>query len=327
MRIVKNTMDLHHGTVDLQSIPGEGCVFILNFPKGKEHFADDNCEETTYRQVTGEIVEENEGREPEETVGGVTTAVPKHKPALLIIEDNPDIRRYIVSLFQGNYRVLEAADGEEGVILAVRHVPDLIISDIMMPVKDGFTCCKEIREQVETAHIPILMLTAKAEDTDIIRSAQVGVDDYMMKPFNPEILKAKAENLILRREHLKRIYTKSLMLKQAEPETEEDEFMQKVINVIEANLANENFSVQMLADRLNMSQPTLYRKIKERSELSVIKVIRSVRMSKAASLIMEHKYSVMEVSEMVGFNDPNTFRKHFMEQFGVLPSRYAEREK
>lgn len=327
LRIVKNTMDLHHGTVDLQSIPGEGCVFILNFPKGKEHFADDNCEETTYRQVTGEIVEENEGREPEETVGGVTTAVPKHKPALLIIEDNPDIRRYIVSLFQGNYRVLEAADGEEGVILAVRHVPDLIISDIMMPVKDGFTCCKEIREQVETAHIPILMLTAKAEDTDIIRSAQVGVDDYMMKPFNPEILKAKAENLILRREHLKRIYTKSLMLKQAEPETEEDEFMQKVINVIEANLANENFSVQMLADRLNMSQPTLYRKIKERSELSVIKVIRSVRMSKAASLIMEHKYSVMEVSEMVGFNDPNTFRKHFMEQFGVLPSRYAEREK
>ena len=251
----------------------------------------------------------------------------RYKTTLLVVEDNPDIRQYIVSLFQNKYNVLEAADGEEGVQQAMRHLPDLIISDIMMPVKDGFACCKEIREQVETAHIPILMLTAKAEDADIIRGAQLGVDDYMMKPFNPEILKAKVENLILRREHLKRIYTKSLMLKQTAQETEGDDFMQKVINVIEANLANEDFSVQMLAERLNMSQPTLYRKIKERSELSIIKVIRSIRMSKAASLIMEHKYSVLEISEMVGFNDPNTFRKHFIEQFGVLPSKYDERSK
>ena len=171
------------------------------------------------------------------------------------------------------------------------------------------------------------MLTSIAEDADIIRGSQLGVDDYMRKPFNPEILKAKVENLILRREHLKRIYTKSLMLKQTAQETEGDDFMQKVINVIEANLANEDFSVQMLAERLNMSQPTLYRKIKERSELSIIKVIRSIRMSKAASLIMEHKYSVLEISEMVGFNDPNTFRKLFIEQFGVLPSKYDERSK
>lgn len=324
LRIVKNTMDLHHGTVDLQSVPGEGSVFTLNLPKGKDHFVDDRCEEMTYEQVTGEVVEERKVMELGEATEIITTATPKYKSTLLIIEDNPDIRQYIVSIFQGNYNILEAADGEEGVIQAARYIPDLIISDIMMPVKDGFTCCKEIREQVETAHIPILMLTAKAEDTDIIKSAQIGVDDYMMKPFNPEILKAKVDNLILRREHLKRIYTKSLMLKQAAPETEEDEFMQKVINVIEANLANEDFSVQMLADQLNMSQPTLYRKIKERSELSIIKVIRSVRMSKAASLIMEHKYSIMEISEMVGFNDPNTFRKHFTEQFGVLPSKYDE---
>ena len=245
----------------------------------------------------------------------------------MVVEDNPDIRLYIVSLFKNKYNVLEAADGEEGVKQAMQYLPDLIISDIMMPVKDGFACCKEIREQVETAHIPILMLTAKAEDADIIRGAQLGVDDYMMKPFNPEILKAKVENLILRREHLKRIYTKSLMLKQTVQETEGDDFMQKVINVIEANLANEDFGVQMLAEQLNMSQPTLYRKIKERSELSIIKVIRSVRMSKAASLIMEHKYSILEISEMVGFNDPNTFRKHFTEQFGVLPSKYDEWDK
>lgn len=322
LRIVKNTMDMHHGTVELQSTPGEGTTFTLNFPKGKEHFSEDNCEVTVYQQAENETVE-NEETVLEQDTGEVTTAS-KAKLTLLIVEDNPDIRQYIVSLFQGKYTILEAEDGEEGVKEAMQHIPDLIISDIMMPVKDGFACCKEIREQVETSHIPILMLTAKAEDSDIIKSARIGVDDYMMKPFNPEILKAKVENLIQRREHLKRIYTKSLMLKQTTPEAEEDEFMQKVINVIEANLANENFSVQMLAEQLNMSQPTLYRKIKERSELSIIKVIRSVRMSKAASLIMEHKYSILEISEMVGFNDPNTFRKHFTEQFGVLPSKYDE---
>lgn len=325
LRIVKNTMDLHHGTVDLQSVSGEGTIFTLNFPKGKEHFSHDHCEEIDYWQTGSESGEENEGNVPGQEVEENITVL-KYKLTLLIVEDNPDIRQYIVSLFVGRYNMLEAADGEEGVLKATQYLPDLIISDIMMPVKDGFTCCKEIREQVETAHIPILMLTAKAEDTDIIRSAQLGVDDYMMKPFNPEILKAKVENLILRREHLKRIYTKSLMLKQVVQETDEDEFMQKVINVIEANLSNEDFSAQMLAEQLNMSQPTLYRKIKERSELSIKKVIRSVRMSKAASLIMEHKYSILEISEKVGFNDPNTFRKHFTEQFGVLPSKYDERD-
>ena len=306
---------------------GKGSSFSLNFPKGKAHFADDNCEETVYEPTTDDNASPTDEPVVPEQVNKEELSAARYKTTLLVVEDNPDIRQYIVSLFQNKYNVLEAADGEEGVQQAMRHLPDLIISDIMMPIKDGFACCKEIREQVETAHIPILMLTAKAEDADIIRGAQLGVDDYMMKPFNPEILKAKVENLILRREHLKRIYTKSLMLKQTAQETEGDDFMQKVINVIEANLANEDFSVQMLAERLNMSQPTLYKKIKERSELSIIKVIRSIRMSKAASLIMEHKYSVLEISEMVGFNDPNTFRKHFIEQFGVLPSKYDERSK
>ena len=326
LRIVKNTMDMHHGTVDLQSELGKGSIFSLNFPKGKAHFANDNCEETVYEPFDNKTNLQDEYAAAEQA-NQEDKSTASYKTTLLVVEDNPDIRLYIVSLFKNKYNVLEAADGEEGVKQAMQYLPDLIISDIMMPVKDGFACCKEIREQVETAHIPILMLTAKAEDADIIRGAQLGVDDYMMKPFNPEILKAKVENLILRREHLKRIYTKSLMLKQTVQETEGDDFMQKVINVIEANLANEDFGVQMLAEQLNMSQPTLYRKIKERSELSIIKVIRSVKMSKAASLIMEHKYSILEISEMVGFNDPNTFRKHFTEQFGVLPSKYDEWDK
>ena len=209
-------------------------------------------------------------------------------------------------------------------------IPDLVISDIMMPVKDGFTCCRELREQPRTAHIPILMLTAKAEDADVLQASKIGVDDYMMKPFNPEVLKAKVRNLILQRERLKRIYTKALMLKQKETkqgEAEEvaDDFMKGVIQVIEANLADENFNVKILAEQLNMSQPTLYRKIKQRSELAAIDIIRSIRMSKAASLIMENRYSIQEIAEMVGYSDTRTLRKHFTEQFGVSPSKYIDK--
>ena len=144
-----------------------------------------------------------------------------------------------------------------------------------------------------------------------------------MKPFNPEILKAKVDNLILQREQLKRIYTKALMLKQKSEEGEqEDAFLLQLIHAIETNIPNENFNVKMLADQLNMSQPTLYRKVKQRSDLSVIDMIRSIRISKAASLILENRYSIQEITEMVGYSDSRTLRKHFTEHFGVSPSKY-----
>ena len=140
---------------------------------------------------------------------------------------------------------------------------------------------------------------------------------------SPEILKTKVDNLILQRERLKRIYTKALMLKQESEEGEkEDAFLQQLIHIIEANLSNADFNVKMLAEQLNMSQPTLYRKVKQRSDLSVIDMIRSIRISKAATLILENRYSIQEISEMVGYSDTRTLRKHFMEQFGVSPSKY-----
>lgn len=242
------------------------------------------------------------------------------------------MRTYICDLFRKDYIVWEAVNGQEGMEMALDKIPDLIISDVMMPVKDGFMCCKEIREHPRIAHIPILMLTAKAEDVDVLHASKIGVDDYMMKPFNPELLKSKVQSLILQRERLKRIYTKTLMLKQQEKvETTEDgtpsdDFIGQVIHIIEAHISDENFNVKMLADQLNMSQPTLYRKIKQRSELAAIDMIRSVRMSKAASLIMENRYSIQEIAEMVGYSDTRTLRKHFTEQFGVSPSKYMGKE-
>ena len=189
-------------------------------------------------------------------------------------------------------------------------------------------CCREQKKPQKPASIPILMLTAKSEDSDVIQALGIGADDYMMKPFNPEMLKSRVHNLIRQRERLKRLYAGTLSLKTEERKADKDEaedyFIQQVIQIIEANLADENFNVKMLADQLHMSQPTLYRKIKQRSELAAIDMIRSVRMSKAASLILENRYSMQEIAEMVGYNDTRTLRKHFAAQFGVSPSKYCE---
>lgn len=326
LRIVKNTMDLHHGTVTLDSCLGKGSIFTLLIPEGNAHFSGDQ-----YEIIATTEMEEHPLLFPVVQAQDQEEKSSNRKNSLLIIEDNEEIRHYVYTLFCKNYVVYEAADGDEGVRIATDKLPDLIISDIMMPVKDGFTCCKELREQPRTAHIPILMLTAKAEDADVLQASRIGVDDYMMKPFNPEILKSKVQNLIVQRERLKRIYTKTLMLKQQESGHVTDgnapnDFIQQIIQVIEANLSNENFNVKMLADQLNMSQPTLYRKIKQRSELAAIEMIRSVRMGKAASLIMENRYSMQEIAEMVGYSDTRTLRKHFTEQFGVSPSKYMEKE-
>jgi len=322
LHIVKNTMDLHHGLVTLESKPGEGSTFVLYIPDGKEHFAEDAYELVDYQQKD---TKQNGELEPELLLSASENGTQETAPqkSLLVIEDNEDVREYIRSLFISKYIVYEAGNGDEGVRLAKDLLPNLIISDVMMPVKDGFTCCREIRAQHETAHIPILMLTAKAEDADILHGSTSGADDYMVKPFNPVILLAKVDNLILQRERLKRIYTKALMLKQKSEEGEkEDAFLQQLIHVIELNLSNESFNVKILAEQLNMSQPTLYRKVKQRSELSIIDMIRSIRISKAASLILENRYSIQEISEMVGYSDTRTLRKHFTEHFGVSPSKY-----
>lgn len=320
LRIVKNTMDMHHGTLLLDSSPESGSTFTLYIPIGKEHFKEDE-----YEWIENDRKAENEEPFPISQPSFENPAQCSGKK-LLIVEDNEEIRSYLNSIFSKDYQVLDACDGDEGVKMASKYMPDLIISDIMMPVKDGFAFIEEIRQQFQTAHIPVIMLTAKAEEEDLLKSTRLGVDDYIMKPFNTEVLKAKVENLIRMREQLKRIYTKTLMLKQSEEKPGEEEqadpFMQQVIGIVEANLTNPDFSAKSLARLLNLSQPTLYRKMKQQSNLSIIEVIRSIRISKAASLIMQKKYSIQEVAEMVGYNDITTFRKHFTNKFGVSPSRY-----
>lgn len=324
MRIVKNITDLHHGYIRTADQPDHGTIISLYIPEGNSHFDTANEKVSLIMPAKqSEPIHNAITKEEEEAI--LENEV---KRRMLIIDDNADIRQYIGNLFENEFIIEEATNGEEGANVAYETTPDIIICDIMMPVKDGLECCCELKEAPQTASIPILMLTAKSEDSDVIQALGIGADDYMMKPFNPEMLKSRVRNLIRQRERLKRLYAGTLRLKTEEKKDEkeeaEDYFIQQVIQIIEANLADENFNVKMLADQLHMSQPTLYRKIKQRSELAAIDMIRSVRMSKAASLILENRYSMQEIAEMVGYNDTRTLRKHFAAQFGVSPSKYSE---
>lgn len=354
--VMERIMKQHHGTISLKNLNGEGTRIQIKWPIDKSAFeADENIvfieselQEEVILPEGGALIkmieekEEEEVEEEEEVnlteVGEsdtVTAPSERKKKTLLVVEDHSDIRLYLKTLFYKDYNVVMAANGEEGVKMAHQELPDLILCDVMMPVKDGFECCKEIKEGLDTCHIPIIMLTAKVEEDDIIKGLEIGADDYILKPFVPQILKVKIKNLIEGRVNLKKMYTKLLVTPVEEslaetPDVEtkdagiNDPFIRIVVKIVEENIQEPDFNVKKLASDLNMSQPTLYRRVKQCTDFTIIELIRSVRMKKAAVLLLKKQYSVQEVAEMVGYNDIPTFRKHFVDTYGSTPSTYAD---
>jgi YesN/AraC family two-component response regulator len=226
-----------------------------------------------------------------------------------------------------------AENGEEGVKMARHELPDIILTDIMMPVMDGFEATRILKEDLKTCHIPIIHLTALTGDTNAVKGLEYGADDYILKPFNAEILRSKVRRLIENRLNLKKAYMKLMMTssisesdKQENEEQKEDPFIKQIFEIVEKNLQNPEFSVKRLAEMLNMSQPTLYRRVKMLTNYTIIELIRGVRLRNAASLLRTKKYSIQEVSEMVGYNDIPTFRKHFVDFYGVTPSQFTKEE-
>lgn len=215
-------------------------------------------------------------------------------------------------------------------------MPDLIITDIMMPVMDGFECTRLLKENLTTCHIPIIQLTALSDDNNAVKGMELGADDYITKPFSPEVLKTKVKRLIQGRMELKEFYTRLLL--PAEPEaignmpgkenTEgnlemQDPFIARLFQIVNDNISNKDLTVKKLAEELNISQPTLYRKVKQQTSFSVMEIIRSARLKKASEMLKNHTYSIPEVAEAVGYNDLFTFRKHFVEFYGIKPSIFG----
>lgn len=327
LKIAKSITEMHHGQILVNSEKGHGTTFFVYIPLGKEHFkTDEYCIVRTDEHIKNtDIVPTINVSEKQDS----ETNNYKRGYTVLIIEDNKDMRQYVSSIFQKSYKVLQAENGEIGLEMTIKHNPDIIISDVMMPVMDGLEFCSQLRSNQQIAQIPIIMLTAKSEDEDYIQASESGADDYIRKPFNPEVLLSKTKHLLKMRRQLKQIYTKALLntpkqKTEEDTETNIDPFMQQIISCIEANISNSDFNAKQLADIMNMSQATLYRKLKKHTDLTAVELIRNMRMTQAALLLTNSEYSIVEIAERVGFNDLPTFRKHFTDMFGTSPSKYHE---
>ena len=343
--LMKEQITAHHGDIHIEQKKDSGTCVTVFIPMGKEHFEKDSKVEFVEAEPASQepqqevpvivTAEEKELQMSEEEQMTFSMAVPapgtKHK--ILVIEDHKDIRLYMKVLFGANYTVIMAENGEEGVRLARKEMPDIILSDVMMPKMDGFECTRILKEDVKTCHIPIILLTALVGDMDIVKGIEYGADDYIVKPFNPEVLRTKVKRLIKSRMDLKQVYMKLMMAtntpepdKEEEEKPKEDPFIRQIFDIVENNLQNPTFNVKRLAEMLNMSQPTLYRHVKMLTNYTIIELIRGVRLKRAAELLRTRKYSIQEVSEMVGYNDAPTFRKHFVEFYGTTPSTFANKE-
>lgn len=323
-----------HARFIQETLEGQGgtrCTIFV--PLGKRHLMELPVE---FVEPDGDLVKLNELQKEE--IAGFVQLVPQKKETgkkLLIIDDSDQIRWFLRHAFGKEYHLLEARDGGKGVEMAKKERPDAILCDVMMPVKDGFTACREIRTNPATSQTVIIMLTAKVENEDVIAGIEAGADDYITKPFDLEVLRSKLISQLKRREQMRSFYTQSPVEQGGgttvvapaplnEIETAGNIFMERVVRTIEQHLDDPCFDAKFLADEMSMSIPTLYRKVKAFSNCSILELTRSIRIKRAAELILQQRYSIIEVCEMVGFNDMATFRKRFIEQYGVNPSQYGQ---
>lgn len=244
---------------------------------------------------------------------------------ILIIDDDKDMCQLLKEEFSDSYTVILAGDGKEGIDMAMKHLPDIIISDIMMPEINGFELCKTLKTRVETSHIPIILLTGKTSDEDEMHGYTTGADAYISKPFDPAKLSSRVESLIAGRIQLKRIFLSSygLDLQKVVPTNTDEKFIQDFLRIIHAHISDRNLGIDMITRELGMSRSKLYKKLKSISNTSVNVFIRQVRLQKAAGLLKEGGMNITEVAYSVGFDSLPYFSKCFQEEFGVSPSKYA----
>lgn len=336
LALVKSFVELHHGEARVESEPGKGSDFIVVIPRKQEgdsqvihndvDIVDNsvNASATTGKNVVDESVLQyiDDG---DRSRGKVQRLVSENtnRPTVLVIDDNTDIRQYERTLLQDEYIVLEAADGKEGLAVALKEVPDLVICDVMMPVMDGLELTEQLKTNTATSHIPVIMLTAKNLEEHRAEGYEHGADSYITKPFHSKVLLARIENLLRQRQLLKNLYQGS---KEAEKEISEAhledrdrQFLKQLQAIIQKNLSDSEFGVEDMGQQIGLSRVQLYRKVKAMTGSSVVDLLRKARLAKARRLLETRSMSVSEVAYEVGFSAPSYFTKCFKEEYGMLP--------
>ena len=249
------------------------------------------------------------------------------KPSILIVEDSEDVRIYLKGLLKNDYRLHEAENGKVGVKKSVEVMPDLIISDVMMPSMDGFEFCKKIKTDWQTSHIPIILLTAKASAESKLEGLETGADDYLTKPFSSKELFVRIKNLLEQRKSLREKFSKEIKVETSAIAVTslDNEFLQKAFNVAENNLSNLEFNSEVFAKEMFLSRSQLHRKILAVTGQAPGEFVRTFRLKKAASLILEKRLSITQIAFEVGFSSPSHFTKAFRQQFNCSPTEFTSK--
>jgi DNA-binding response OmpR family regulator len=316
-----------------------GTTFTVFLPLGKEHLEEDEVFEraTTADDLDDEMLQEGQIFVPDavtKTVSGeAAIQQDSDKPLLLIVEDNADMRDYIKSYLVDTYQVLEASNGKEGAETAIEHLPDMIVSDVMMPVMDGQEMTDQLKNDERTSHIPIILLTAKAGTESKIEGLETGADDFLTKPFDAKELLVRIRNLIEQRKRLRNLLSQHIgdtaqtrIIKESAGKSMskmDERFLEKAKAVVEEHLSDTEFTVEQFASKMAMSRVQLHRKLKSLADITATEFIRDIRLNKAAELLKDGELNVTQVSYEVGISSLSYFAKAFKEKFGVSPSEYS----
>ncbi|NDV57214.1 hybrid sensor histidine kinase/response regulator transcription factor [Bacteroides sp. 519] len=337
LSLVKELVEMHKATIVVDSVLGEGSTFIVDFIKGREHF-DDEVEYLLTDYVAGSQTDKQHPTEAgilQDVIVSADQQEDPNKGLMLLVEDNDELRSFLRTIFSETFRIAEARNGKEGIEKAINLIPDIIISDVMMPDKDGLELTRELRNNLSTSHIPIILLTAKSNLESKLEGMEYGANDYITKPFSSTYLKARVENLLLQHKKIQELYRSSLMT--ASPQKKKDtqptnemspndrKFIDKLVELMEANMDNGELIVDDLVGELAVSRSVFFKKLKALTGLAPIEFIKEMRVKRAAELIETGEYSISQVSYMVGINDPRYFSKCFKQKYGMTPTEYKEK--
>lgn len=330
----KELIELHKGEINIESRVDQGTIFTIVIPIHELYYSQNekSANGNGVKEIDSDDVRQrylDQLIEPEvETIENVIQTNPiEERKVMLIIEDNADLRTFIKSIFSNDFEIIDAPDGAAGLKLAYELIPDVIISDIMMPVMNGLELCDKLKSNIHTNHIPVLILTAKAGEENEIEGLKTGADDYLSKPFNSEILEMRIKRLISSRENLREYFTREFLLnpKEVKLSSPDDEFLKKAVQIVEENISNPDLNVEMLMNKLCVSRTQLFRKLKAVTNYSASQFIRNIKLKRAAQLLQYKSYNITEVLYLSGFNSPSYFSACFKEMYGCLPKEYQSR--
>jgi DNA-binding response OmpR family regulator len=332
LSLAKELVELHQGSIEIKSQEGWGTEAIVHLPIGRMHLKEDEIVEMTEAALSEkaapipiETDEVEEAPEESEALAEVLDQSEEDK-IVLVVEDNADMRSYIRQYLEGSYQIIETQDGREGLETVLATIPDLVISDIMMPKMDGYTLCRALKTDEKTCHIPVILLTAKAAAEDKLAGLEIGADDYLTKPFDAKELSVRVRNLIQLRQQLQEKFSaaSSLDVGPALENKLDQAFLKRVQKIIEENMEDEAFGVEELVQKLRLSRTQLHRKISALTNRPASLFIRFVRLHHARKMLVENELNVNEVAYSVGFSSHAYFTKCFREEFGCTPKEFVK---